>query len=870
MTERDVQSLKGLSEGEVAELRKRHGWNELPDAERRGILKIAFGVLSEPMFLLLVACGLVYMVVGEPKDALLLLGFVIIMMGITIYQEGKTEKTLEALRSLSSPRALVIRDGQRSTIAGREVVPGDLVVLAEGERVPADGVLAWGSGLSTDESLLTGESVPVRKDAMDTLESARIDMARPGGEDSPFCYSGSLVVSGQAVMLTRATGAVTEMGRIGTALAGVPEEPTLLQKETGRIVKMIFAIALVLCSLIVLVYGLTRHTPTGEADWLGGVLAGITLAMAMLPEEFPVVLTIFLALGAWRISRKNVLARKMSAVETLGAATVLCSDKTGTITQNRMSIKRLWDGRELHEVEPPVDGKAAGMLPEACHGLVEWGVLASRKDPFDPMEKAFLDLLDAKAVDADHRHPAWDIVREYPLSRELLSVTHVWRANVDERLAVAVKGAPEAIMDLCHLPAKRREEIAEVVGGMAEEGLRVLGVASGTLAAGTPPENLPDHQHDFDFTFHGLVALADPIRPAVPEAVRLCANAGIRVVMITGDYPRTATAIARQIGLVAPDRVITGAELEGMEETKLAERIKDCQVFARVVPEQKLLLVRALKSSGEVVAMTGDGVNDAPALKAAHIGVAMGKRGTDVAREASALVLMDDDFSSIVAAVRTGRRIFDNLKKAMAYIVSVHVPIAGMSLLPVLFGWKEAALLPVHIVFLELIIDPACSIVFEGQPEEKNIMNRPPRKPNESLFGRRPLLLSLSQGLTALACVMATWFLAGAAGLAVEVQRTLSFITLIVANLAVILSTRTWNSGFFAAFKVKNPAVPWVVGGATAFLVLVVSVPFLRGLFHFGAPDIVWIALAAGLGIATISWFEALKLVTRLRGRSLI
>ena len=909
MTEREIQALSGLSTQDVAERQKKFGYNELPDADRRGIFRIIREVFTEPMFLLLVACGMVYLLVGEPKDALLLLGFVIIMMGITIFQEGKTEKTLDALRNLSSPRAIVIRNGERVTVPGREVVAGDLNVLSEGERVPADGILIWSSGLTVDESLLTGESVPVRKLAVENLDDAKADMARPGGEDSPYAYSGSLVVSGQAVVLIRNIGAATEMGRIGKALAGVEEETTLLQKETGRIVRVIFIIAIALCALIVAVYGLTKQTPTGAPDWMGGILAGITLAMAMLPEEFPVVLTIFLALGAWRISRKNVLARKMSAVETLGAATVLCSDKTGTITQNRMSIRQLWvdgagqpgagadSGHLAANGQPGAwsDGDpAAGIhtvaidpasekplpLPEAYHALVEFGVLASRQDPFDPMEKAFLALMDAQAVDTDHLHPGWDIVREYPLSKEFLSVTHVWRSGQDQSLAVAVKGAPETVMDLCHLSEERRAEIAAVVARMAEEGLRVLGVASGSLvhpgcvdggvACAPNPGDLPATQHDFDFAFHGLVGLADPIRPAVPEAIRLCRQAGVRVVMITGDYPRTAANIARQIGLDHPETVITGPELAALPARELAERGRDCQVFARVIPEQKLLLVQAMKSNGEVVAMTGDGVNDAPALKAAHIGVAMGQRGTDVAREASALVLLDDDFSSIVAAVRTGRRIFDNLKKAMSYIVSVHIPIAGMSLLPVLLAWKEPALLPVHIVFMELIIDPACSIVFEGQPEEKNIMDRPPRKATESLFGTRPLLLSVAQGLTALGCVLAAWLLAGQAGLDLDAQRAVAFITLIVANLAVILSNRSWTSGFFSSFATRNKSVPWVVGGAMTFLALVVAVPFLRELFHFSLPSLPWIAVAVGLGLLVVSWFEVLKLVARWRKKSLL
>jgi Ca2+-transporting ATPase len=878
MTERELQLLNGLSEADVADRRQRHGWNEIPDKEKRGILKIVLEVFTEPMFLLLVVCGVVYLLVGEPRDALLLLGFVLIMMGITIVQEGKTERTLDALRNLSSPRAVVIRDGGRRTVAGREVVPGDLMVLAEGERVAADAVLIWNSHLSADESLLTGESVPVRKQAVDDLDAAHaLEAGRPGGEDNSWVYSGSLVVSGQAVAVARGTGASTEMGRIGRALASVVEEPTRLQRETGKLVRKIFAIAVLLCLTVVAVFGLTR------GQWLEAVLSGITLAMAMLPEEFPVVLTIFLALGAWRISRKNVLARRMSAVESLGAATVLCSDKTGTITQNRMAIARLWAPAGAGLVaEAAWERNAAsdGPVPESLHGLVEWGVLASRKDPFDPMEKAFVDLLGAKAMDGDHCHPDWDIVREYPLSREFLSVTHVWRSGNSGELAVAVKGAPETIMDLCHLPKERQAAIAAEVARMAAAGLRVLGVASGRHpgtacadgSADCPTDSsaLPATQHDFDFTFLGLVGLADPIRPDVPEAVRLCRDAGIRVVMITGDYPATAANIARQVGLDYPERVITGAELEAMSPAELARRTADCQVFARVVPEQKLLLVRALKEAGELVAMTGDGVNDAPALKAAHIGVAMGERGTDVAREASALVLLDDDFSSIVAAVRIGRRIFDNLKKAMSYIVSVHIPIAGMSLLPVLLGWKDLVLLPVHIVFLELVIDPACSIVFEGQPEEKNLMRRPPRAAGESLFGAKPLLLSLLQGFAALGCVMLTWILAGNAGLGADTQRALAFISLIVSNLALILTNRSWSAGIFSAFAERNKALPWVVGGASLFLALVVCVPFLQEIFRFAAPELGWALAAAGLGLASVSWFEVVKLAARLRGTTLL
>jgi Ca2+-transporting ATPase len=857
MNEREIRELKGLSKADVDDRRSRFGTNQLPDKQKRGIFKIILEVCTEPMFLLLVVCGVIYLLVGEPRDAVMLLFFVIIMMTITIVQEGKTEKSLDALRNLSSPRALVIRDGQRYTVSGPELVPDDLVIVAEGERVPADGILLWSTNISVDESLLTGESVPVNKIPVDIYASSDVEMNSPGGEDSPYVYSGSLIVSGQGVFRVRGTGANTEMGKIGQALSSVEKENTPLQKETGKIVRFIFILAAFLCLLVTVVFGITK------GNWLSGILAGITLAMAMLPEEFPVVLTIFLAMGAWRISKKNVLARRMSAVESLGSATVLCSDKTGTITQNKMCIDSLWSKGKLFKI----DSTGKSPLPEEFHELVEWGILASRKDPFDPMEKAFVSLADGAVIDEKHLHPVWDVIREYPLSREMLSVTNVWKAENNNHLEVASKGAPETIMDLCHLSQEEREKISEEIAHMAEQGLRILGVARGHYNLKT---DLPPGQHDFDFTFLGLVALADPIRPNVPDAVALCHEAGIRVVMITGDYPKTATNIARQIGLDNPDIVITGTEIESMDPSELSERIKTCNVFARVVPEQKLALVQAFKQNGETVAMTGDGVNDAPALKAANIGVAMGQRGTDVAREASALVLLDDDFSSIVAAVRTGRRIFDNLKKAMSYIVSVHIPIAGMSIIPVLFQWEEIMLNPVHIVFLELLIDPACSIIFEGEPEEEGIMHRPPRKSNESLFSVPTVGMSLIHGFVALGLVLTTWIGAGKLGFGVDTQRALSFISLVVANLAVILTNRSWSHSILHSMGVKNTSLPWIIGIVSIFLVLIVSLPFLRDLFHFASIPL-WAGLAAaGIGILTVIWFELFKIIQNYRGKSLM
>ncbi|MFA5322953.1 MAG: cation-translocating P-type ATPase [Smithella sp.] len=849
LTEEQAKQIKGLSRAEVLKKLKIEGYNELPSSKRRNILAIAFEVVKEPMFLLLVACGSIYLFLGEPRDALLLLGFVFIMMGITIYQEGKTEKALDALRDLSSPRALVIRDGEHIRIPGREVVNDDMVCLAEGDRIPADGVIVWVRNLLVDESLLTGESISVRKTAA-AQDPVKLTMGKPGGDDIPYVYSGTLVVQGQGIAYIKATGIHTEIGAIGKALQSVVQEDTLLQKETSRIVKAVFLIALILFGLVVMVYGLTR------GSWMNGILSGITLAMAMLPEEFPVVLTIFLALGAWRISQKQVLTRKMAAVETLGAATVLCTDKTGTLTQNIMDIRMFYAGDAFHTIreENPFP------LPENFHGLVEFGILASKKDPFDPMEKALLKLGVDKLAQTEHLHANWSLVHEYPLSPELLALSHVWKSPDGKDFVISAKGAPEAIADLCHLDDQSREALAAKIEHMAGEGLRVLGVAKAYFREENP---LPAIQHDFTFHFIGLIGLEDPIRPTVPDAIRMCYAAGIKVVMITGDYPITAQTIARQIGLKNPDKVITGKELEQMDVLTLRERVKDVNVFARVVPEQKLILVNALKEAGQIVAMTGDGVNDAPALKSAHIGVAMGERGTDVAREASDLVLLNDDFSSIVTAVRMGRKIFDNLKKAMAYIVSVHIPIAGMSLLPVFLGWQEMVLLPVHIVFLELIIDPACSVVFEAEAEEAGIMQRNPRDPQERLFGKRTLAISATQGIVALIVVAFVFKTALYLGQSMNEARAITFVTLIVSNLCLIVTNRSWSRTIFTSFKTPNPALAWVMGGALIFLGLVIFVPFLQGIFHFAPMHGIEFCLALIAGVVSIAWFELFKIFTR-------
>ncbi len=850
MRETDPGKFAGLTEQKVANRLKEEGYNELPSSKPRSIFTIAFEVIREPMFLLLLACGVIYLILGDLEEALVLLGFVLVVMGITLYQERKTERALEALRDLSSPRALVVRDGEVKRIPGREVVRDDILVLAEGDRVPADAAILSCTSLSTDESLLTGESAPVRKVACGEVIP---ETALPGGDDLPFVYSGTLVVQGQGIACVRATGPRTELGKIGKALQTVDIEVTPLQRETGRLVRYLACSGIFLCALVIIVYGLTR------ADWLNAFLAGITLAMAMLPEEFPVVLTIFLALGAWRISQKNVLTRRVPAVESLGAATVLCVDKTGTLTINRMSVTRVFARGGFYSFK----NHGSEPLPEAFHELVEFAILAGQNAPFDPMERALKKMGERYLGQTEHIHRDWVLVQEYPLSRSLLSLCHVWRAPGNNDYVIAAKGAPEAIVDLCHLEEAQTAEVAKQVQIMASDGLRVLGVAKSAFKK----ESLPGGQHDFPFEFVGLLGFSDPVRRGVQDSIKVCSMAGVRVVMITGDYPATAQSIAKEIGLAPPVDVITGSELDKMDDLTLQERIKSVNIFARVVPEQKLRLVNALKANGELVAMTGDGVNDAPALKAADIGIAMGARGTDVARESAALVLLDDHFSSIVQAVRLGRRIFDNLKRAIAYILAIHVPIAGLSLLPVFFKWP-LILSPIHIAFLELIIDPACSIVFEAEPEDADAMRRPPRNPKEPLFGKMLLMLSLLQGLSVLGIVLAVYLVALFYGQGEKDARTLAFTSLIVANLSLILVNRSWSQSALASLRKSNAALWWVAGGATAFLVLALYVPFLRSLFRFARLHPIDLAVCLFSGILGVLWFEFLKAFRLRRVRS--
>lgn len=828
----DSSDRNGLSAAEAARRLSTDGPNILPTAQHR-LFDILLKAISEPMFLLLIVAAVLYLLLGDLHEGLLLLFMVCITIGLTLYQEGKTERALEALRDMSSPRALVQRDGQAVRVPGRDVVVGDLLIVSEGDRIAADALLVEARNLQVDESLLTGEAWPVSK----RVNTANNINARPGGEDLPFMWSGTLVVRGSGIARVTATGAHSEIGKIGHALQSVSKERSPLQIEIARTVKLLAIGGLALSVIATAIYGM-RH-----GDWLQAILVGIALAMSLLPEEYPVILAVFPAIGAWRMSRVQVLTRRLAAIETLGSISVLCTDKTGTLTENRMAVVQMY----AKGVRFNLAATNHAVIDSAFKELAAIASLASAPNVFDPMEKAIRSLAERHGMDL----AVSGMLKEYPVSPSLRAMSQVWQSTDDGACIVAAKGAPEAIAALCRLDESNIQSMKAVVDDMAGQGLRVLAIARAESGGSA----LPSSQEDFAFRYLGLIALADPLRKEIPEAVQQCKEAGIRIVMITGDYPRTAESIAQQAGMPTTG-VLSGEEVDKFDDTRLALRLRESDICARITPDQKLRIIQALKANGEIVAMTGDGVNDAPALKAAHVGIAMGGRGTDVAREASSLVLLDDNFASIVRGIRLGRRIFANMRSAMSYVLSIHVPIAGMALLPALFGWP-ILLYPMHIAFLELIIDPACSLAFENEASDIEAMQRPPRRPNAPLIGGHELAQSMAQGTIAL--ILVALFYGWSVDRMPDANaRAATFAVLVVANLALIFSNLSRSSALNALHSPNR--IPWAVA-ATAIAVLLMTfyIPELAAAFHFAPLAASDISAALAFGIVSIVGYELVK-----------
>ncbi|EQA46463.1 putative calcium-translocating P-type ATPase, PMCA-type [Leptospira broomii serovar Hurstbridge str. 5399] len=841
----DIGKLAGLNSNDARKLLSEIGPNELPKSESSSLLRTILSVLEEPMIFLLLTCGGLYILLGKPEEAIALCIAVIAVICITIFQKNKTETALNALRDFSIPTAIVIRDSIKSSISAKEIVPGDLVFIREGERIPADGFLVQDINLQIDESLISGEAVPVIKRSL--INKAAIDSDVLVGNSTRSVYASCLVVAGEGIFTVTTTGPSTLVGKIGQALGKIKTLDTPLQKQAKKLTLRITIFAAVFFCLIVAGLGVR----TG--NWLEAFLAGLTFSMAILPEEIPIILTIYLSLGAWRISKVKVLTRTLGAIETLGAATVICVDKTGTLTENKMEVRKLfvpnsWGGAYLD------CNSNMTMVPEDFHSILEFSLLASKQDPFDPMEKGIRNLGISTLTGTEHLHTNWDLEKEYPLSDKLAALSYAWKRANDRDLVIGTKGAPEAIFDLCHLDVKAVADYSEIVERLSREGLRILGVAKANIS----PEKLPPQQHDFIFEFLGLVCLEDPIRREVPEAISKCIGAGIKVVMITGDHLGTAKSIAKKAGIPFVDSALTGADLNALNDEALSKRIEDVGVFSRITPDQKLRIVQAFQSNGEIVAMTGDGVNDATALKAAHIGISMGKRGTAVAREASDIVLLDDSFSSLVDAISLGRRIYDNIRKGIIYVLSVHVPIVGMSLLPAIFD-IPLFLFPAHVLFLELIIDPACSLIFEGEEGEKNRMNRPPRPSKDSIIDLKTATASIIRGLVSLSAVLFVYFYARYKGLNQEESRTLGFICIVSGNVFLILTNLSWTEPFYRRAKSISPVFYYLLLFTLIFMISTIKVEFLTRLFGFAQVKFQDALLVTITGILSVLWWEILK-----------
>lgn len=836
--------LIGLEESTAKILLLQDGLNEHESHQKKSLIQRIWGMCHEPMFVLLLSAALIYLALGDLGEGITLSTFVLAVLGLTFYQEGKSESSIDALRELNQYSATVIRSGKRIKIPSKNIVKGDLVVVSEGDRIPADGVLIQAQNMEVDESLLTGESIPLEKSSDSSNK-----------ENIAQLFSGTYIIRGHGIFRVTATGMNTEIGKIGSSINALIPEETPLHKQTRHLVKIISLIGLVLCTGMVLALGFRN------GQWLAAVLSGIALAMAMLPEEYPVVLAIFPALGAHRLAKQGVLTRHLNSIETLGATTVLCTDKTGTLTENKMSVQTLVVSSNLKEqldIYKCIQSSNESDLPRKFHKLIEYSVLASAENPYDPMEIAFHHFSNKFLTGSTSPHSNLKLIKSYPLSVNLKAVSQVWFRNDLKVNLISAKGAPEAVMDLCHFDLEKQSYWKAAMDDLANQGLRVLAVAEGNYIG----EELPQSVHDINFQWIGLIGLADPIRAEVPAAMQVCQSAGIRVVMITGDYATTALAIAKQAGMPS-GKVITSKEIDSLTDRELQVSIKDAVVCARISPQQKLRIVQALKQNGEIVAMTGDGVNDAPALRAAHVGIAMGSRGTDVAREASDMVLVDDNFASIVKGIRTGRQIFSNLQRSMAYIFAIHIPIAMLALIPMLF-LLPALFLPLHIALIEMIIDPACSLAFENEPENSSCMINPPRNTASPLFGMTNMLNAFWQGLLVFLSALAALFASNGLDLEIhtnEQTRSMVMIAFVIANGFLIHISLSENKSVLRKKAPRNWAALYISIGTVFLILMCVYVPWLSNKLSFIPLDLTSLTIAVACGCLGICFNQIYRLV---------
>lgn len=859
----------GLTMKKAKELQMEYGKNEISVKLHGKILKKLIHIFSEPIYLLLTSSAIIYYLLGEPLDGLIMIAFVIFVIGIDVIQDARTGNALRKLKEISTPKIRVLREGNELLIPGEELVPGDIMFINEGVKIPADGYILEAAGLCVDESVLSGEATGVWKrarslsfymDRNDNSSGAKEENEESSGEmlcKRDYVYTGTFVVLGTGTILVEKIGNMTEYGKIADKIAKAPTTFSPLQKQMKKLAKQCTCFAAILFIFVSSATFINLSGVVLSERIIHSFLAGVVLALSMVPGEFPVILSVFLSMGALRLARKKALIRSLPAVETLGAISVLCMDKTGTITMNRMRVMDCY-------IADRQENKFCRIMKMAC-----------KDDSFDPVEKAILEFGDElcnrcnEALDevsaCDIHKRKSSIIKEYVFTNELKAMGQVWQDN--DKIIIAVKGAPESILSLCYLSKEREELILEKIKKFLDSGLRVLAIADRTLEMDSL---IPDSLKECRLVFRGIIGLSDPPREGIADYMKACNTAGIRVVMITGDHPLTASSIAKAVGIKNSDKVITGQELSVLSEEELRECVKECNLYARVLPLHKMRIVKALKDNGERVAMTGDGVNDSPALKIADIGIAMAKHGSEVCREAADLILLDDNLTTILDSIEDGRRIYQNIIKTIQYIFAIHIPIALASLAAPMLGVGPGSLLllPLHIVLLELIMDPMCSIALERQPAQDDILKLPPRSTKDALLTKKRLYKSILQGLMIFLFSFGSYFTLLKLHYPSELARTMGFSILVMANIFLVIVNCSEREYFYQTLKkVKKDRGIWLVNLITMIGLGIMIYSPLSGMLGFTPLGGVMLLLVMFLSALSVLWYEVVKMRNNLKNK---
>jgi Ca2+-transporting ATPase len=818
----NMANLRGLEEADIIPLRQKFGKNIFNAEKPRRLLHIIRDTVLEPMFILLAVACILYIILDEIAEGMMVMAAMLLVAGIALYQDVRSTRALKALREFTAPKVTVIRNGTINTIGSEELVPGDLLLLEEGNTIPADATIVQANDFTINESIITGESFPVEKQA-----TSGYDMI----------YQGTTVNSGKCYAIVAATGNNTVLGELGKSISAYSSSKTLLQKQVNLFVSRLAFFGLIAFVLIWLINYL-------NSDMLvQSILFALTLAMAAIPEEIPVAFSSFMALGAWQMSKLGIISRQPQTIENLGSVNVICLDKTGTLTENKMTVTMVYDFDNDKLTEP---GTLKRMDP------IGYAMLASEREPFDAMEVAIHDTYQKHA-----NHLQFDTlsqIYEYPLQGAAPMMTHIYQTK-NYKIAAA-KGAPERILSVCHLDDKTMAKVTGHINSQAEKGHRIIGVAS----AIHNNEEFPLLQDDYNWKFEGFICLSDPPKENGKQTLQEFYRAKIDIKLLTGDYPKTAVNIAGQVGINNYSTYLTGEQVMLMKDQELNEAVTQTNIFARMFPEAKLRVINSLKSTGQIVAMTGDGVNDAPALQASHIGIAMGKKGTEIAKQAADLIITDDNLEKLVEAIRQGRKIFNNLKKAVRYIISIHIPIILTASLPIIFGWAYPNIFsPIHIIFLELIMGPTCSVFFEKEPGEENMMSRPPRKRNVGLFEQGELLISITQGLIITAGVLCLYYVFMKQGRELEEVRTVVFTTLLFSNIFLTFANRSFTENIFITIRYKNSLVPWVLFTSLLFISGIHLIGPVRNIFGMVPISFSRILGCSGVAFISVMWFEMYK-----------